>query len=138
MEAQFDYGESNTPKKARSRERSPRKGLNFGAVSLVVLLLSLIAGYWGYHALTGIACDSFSEIGNTVKSAVTGFYMAAFFWMISIAIAGVGLAAGRRRLLAVLALVLNFLPMLILGYVLLTGNTPDFMDIISFGGSSKC
>lgn len=137
MEAQFDYGESNTPKKARSRERSPRRGLNYGTVSLVVLFLSLIAGYWGYHSLMGVACD-FSEIGKTIKSAATGFYMAAFFWMISIAVAGVGLAAGRRRILAVLALALNFLPMLILGYALLTGGTPDFMDIISFGGSSKC
>lgn len=115
------------PKDITARERPERGGTNYGVVSMVVFILAGVAGYWGYYLLTEIECD-WTKMGENLQLATMGFYAMALCWLVSIAIAGAGLATNRGSFLALLVLALDFLPLLMIGYFLVTGSTPDFMD----------
>ncbi|MBC9704874.1 MAG: hypothetical protein H9W81_07840 [Enterococcus sp.] len=131
MREKYNIGDPDyIPKDITVREHNKGGGTNYGVVSLVVFTLAAVAGYWGYESLTEASCD-WTRIGESIQFAIMGFYAAVFCWMVSIAIAGAGLATNRGSFLALLVLCLDFLPLLILGYVLVTGSFPDFMSTSS-------
>lgn len=120
------YNGTRLPDKVPEGRRN-KPETNYGLFALVFLILSAGLWFFGYIMTgQGIMKDGkLSFDGVYLYIALISFMAGFIIWMVSLSLAGAGLASGRGGLGALLTLALTFLPVIFICLAVLTGWIPD-------------
>lgn len=120
------YNGSRLPDKVPTERRS-KPETNYGVFSFILWMTSVgLVALGIFMTGEGLVQDGKLVLDGAYLYIALITYLAGFIlWMVSLTLAGAGLASGRGGLGALLTLAFSFLPVLFFGLSMLTGWIPD-------------